>query len=495
MMKNKTLKRALLSAFVALFGAGGAMAQTPSFNPLEMETQLNAMADSLTANLKPWTVPNRSFDIRKYGAKADGKRVNTCAIQRAIDACFKAGGGNVVVSGGDYVTGTLVLKSGVMLHIDKGARLLGSTSLKDYPDHVEQLHSVCRDVHRYRISLIYAERADRVGISGEGEIYFRGSRDNFPGPETVSEIEGRPFGIRMIECKNVVVSGVHLRDAAAWMQCYLVCENLIFDGMHVTNQVNYNNDGCDLDGCRNVIVRHCQINSHDDALCLKTASGRANENFLVEDNIFYTHCNAFKFGTDSQGAYRRIVGRRLTLGGTPVGKPSWKDIRECSSGVTLATTDGGNVSDILLYDLTISRARAPFYLGVGNRGRRWQSVMEHPGLLHRVYIHDVLGMDNRRQGSFINGTEGYRVSDVLMREVHLTQIGGGTQAMAEAPVEEKPGGYPDAQEWSRKGLPSYGFYVRHAQRIVFDKVDVRPKAKDERPMMRIAEDCENISIK
>ena len=87
-----------------------------------------------------------------------------------------------------------------------------------------------------------------MGISGEGEIDFRGSRDNFPGPETVSAIEGRPFGIRMIECKNVVVKDVQLRDAAAWMQCYLVCENLIFDGMRVVNQVNWNNDGLDLDG-------------------------------------------------------------------------------------------------------------------------------------------------------------------------------------------------------------------------------------------------------
>ncbi len=488
------MKRLMLFTVAALLGIGGVSAQSNKFDPEEMETQLNAMADSLTAHLKPWTVPARDFDIRKYGAKADGKRINTRAIQRAVDACAKAGGGRVIVKGGDYVTGTIVLKSGVMLHVEKGARLLGSTSLGDYPDHVEALHSVCRDVHRYRISLIYAERADRVGISGEGEIWFRGNRQNFPGPETVSEIEGRPFGIRMIECRNVVVRDIHLRDAAAWMQCYLVCENLIFDGMRVTNQVNYNNDGCDLDGCRNVIVRHCTINSHDDALCLKTASGRANENFLVEDNTFHTHCNAFKFGTDSQGAYRRIVGRRLTLGATPEGEASFKGLHECSTGVTLATTDGGDVSDVLLTDLNISGARSPIYLGVGNRGRRWQSVMEHPGSLHRIVIRGVKGADCRRQGSFINGVEGFRVSDVLLKDIHLSSVGGGTRKMAEAPVEEKPGGYPDAQEWSREGLPSYGFYVRHAERITFDDVVVTPATKDERPCVRIAQDCEDINF-
>ncbi|MCI5710000.1 MAG: glycosyl hydrolase family 28 protein [Prevotella sp.] len=489
------LKQVILTAAAVLFIGSPTKAQTPAFNPTEMEAGLNAMADSLTANLTPWQVPARDFDIRKYGAQSGNKHINTRAIQRAIDACAKAGGGRVVVRGGDYVTGTIVLRSGVMLHIDKGARLLGSTSLKDYPDHVEAFRSVCRDVHRYRISLIYAERADRVGISGEGEIDFRGSRNNFPGPETVSAIEGRPFGIRMIECKNVVVKDVQLRDAAAWMQCYLVCENLIFDGMRVVNQVNWNNDGLDLDGCRNVIVRHCNINSHDDALCLKTASGRANENFLVEDNTFHTHCNAFKFGTDSQGAYRRVVGRRLVLGATPQGEKSFNDIHECSTGITLATTDGGNVSDVLLTDISITGARAPIYLGVGNRGRRWQSVMEHPGKLHRIVIKHVLGMDCRRQGSLINGCQGFRVSDVLLKDIHATTVGGGTQAMADAAVEEKSGGYPDAQEWSREGLPAYGFYVRHAERITFDDVKVKPGANEARPHIRIAQDCEDIVFK
>ena len=83
------------------------------------------------------------------------------------------------------MTGTIELKSGVMLEVAKGARVLGSTNLKDYPDKVERFQSVMNVIHKYRISLIYAERAERVGICGGGEIYFRGEAKNFPGPETI----------------------------------------------------------------------------------------------------------------------------------------------------------------------------------------------------------------------------------------------------------------------------------------------------------------------
>ena len=143
-------------------------------NGVSLETKLvhklTLVADSLTKHLKPWIVPVSIFDVRKYGAIGDGSTLNTTAIQKAIDACFVAGGGTVRIAGGGYVTGTIELKSGVMLEVAKGARLLGSTNLKDYPDKVERFQSVMNVIHKYRISLIYAERAERVGICGEGEI-------------------------------------------------------------------------------------------------------------------------------------------------------------------------------------------------------------------------------------------------------------------------------------------------------------------------------------
>ena len=99
-----------------------------------LEDKLTIMADSLTTNLKEWKVPNKIFKVETDGAKGDGKTINTKAIQNAIDACSKNGGGYVVFSKGEYVTGTIRLKSRVMIKVQEGSKILGSTNLKDYPD-------------------------------------------------------------------------------------------------------------------------------------------------------------------------------------------------------------------------------------------------------------------------------------------------------------------------------------------------------------------------
>lgn len=459
-----------------------------------LEAKLMQLADSLTANLKPWKVPAARFDVKDYGAVGDGKTLNTQSMQRAIDACHEAGGGTVLVQGGDYVTGTLVLKSGVMLEVAKGTRILGSLDLKDYPDKVESFQSVMNVIHRYRISLIYAEKAERVGICGKGEIYFRGEAKNFPGPETIGPLEGRPFGIRMIECSNVVLKDITLRNSAAWMQSYIYCKDMIFDGITVFNHANHNNDALDPDGCRNVIVRNCFFSSHDDAMCLKSASAKPCENFLIENSTFYSTCNAFKLGTDTQGDYRNIIARNLVLGGLPDASQSFRNRGDCSTGITLATVDGGNIENILIQDIEISRSRCPIFIRIGNRGRRLNEKMERPGYLRDVVIRHIKGQDNRRQGSLLSGIKGYPIENILIRDMNIGTIGGGTEEMAAAQVPEKEGGYPDAQEFKIKGLPSYGFYVRHARHVQFDDVTVTPQEPDQRPMYKIGIDAENIQV-
>jgi len=452
------------------------------------------LADSLSQHLKEWKVPKAVFKVEKFGAKPDGTTINTKAIQLAIDKCSRSGGGTVLFAKGDYVTGTIELKSNVMLCIAEGARILGSTDLADYPDKIESFKSVMSEIHKYRISLIYVEKTVNTGICGKGEIYFRGEKEHFPGPETISEIEGRPFGIRMIECKNIVVKDITLRNSAAWMQSYLYCENLIFDGMKVFNQANYNNDGLDPDGCRNVIVRNCFISSHDDALCLKGASAKTCENILIENSTFYTACNAFKLGTDTQGDFRNIIARNLILGGLPDSLKSFINLYECSTGITLATTDGGNVENILIRDVNISRCRCPVFLCTGSRGRRLNETMQHPGYLKNIIIQNVNGMDNRIQGSLITGIKSSVIENVLIQNMNITTIGGGTAEMANQPLAENEKGYPDAQEFSRFGLPAYGFYIRNAKNITLENLIIFPVSEEQRPEFMSGGNIENIII-
>jgi polygalacturonase len=484
--------KVIISAIFFLLIVSYSIAQDKSWET-ELKANLNALADSLTLNLKPWVVPDRIFRVEDFGAKGDGITLNTLAIQQAIDSCSKAGGGVVLFSNGDYVTGTIELKSGVMLEIAEGSRLLGSLNLADYPEKIEKFKSVMSENHKYRQSLIYAEKANKIGIRGKGEIYFRGEKTNFPGTETTGEIIGRPFGIRMIQCSQVVLQNIYLHNAAAWMQSYLYCNDLIFDSIKVVNQANYNNDGLDIDGCTNVIVRNCFINSEDDAMCMKGCSGMPTQNILIENSTFITTCNALKIGTDTQGPFRNIICRNLKLGGIPVGQQISIAGNQSSTGVTLATVDGGNVENISISNIEINQARCPIFIRVGNRGRVMPGMTKpNPGYLKKVVIDSVIGSNNYHQGSFISGINGYPVTDVIIRNYKISMEGGGDSIMAGLPVPENESRYPDAHQFNVNGLPAYGFYIRHAKNIYIENAQITSKNPDFRPCFIHGGDVENV---
>ena len=482
----------VLAIFMTIFTA----CETQTSWDVELEAHLNQMADSLTQHLDEFQIPERIFPVTDFGAVPDGKTVNTQSIQSAIDACAIEGGGIVLFSGGDFVTGTMVLRSNVVLEVKKGTRILGSLNIKDYPDQVEEYVSIMSEFYEFRQSLIYAEKVSNVGIIGDGEIYFRGEKEHFKSPESIGKVIDRPLGIRMIQCKNVVLKDIRLTNSAAWMQNYLLCENLLFDGITVMNHANYNNDGLDPDGCKNVIVRNCMINAEDDAMCFKGAGSMITENILIENSTFLTSCNSLKIGTDTQGSFRNIIARNITLGGIPdsIEAIEGKD-HSASTGITLATVDGGIVENILIEDVEINHARCPIFLRIGNRGRVIKGVEKpSPGKLQHIVIRNVTGERNARQGSMISGIENHWVQDVKISNMNISMVGGGTKEMADAEVEEKVDGYPDAQEFSINGLPAYGFFVRYARNIEFENISVTPTSEDHRSIFEKGVDVENVSF-
>lgn len=458
----------------------------------KLETKLTALADSLSTHLKPWKVPSRIFKVEDFGAIADSVTINTLAIQNTINVCSASGGGVVLFSKGNYVTGTIEIKSNVMLEIAKDAKLLGSTNMKDYPEKIESLVSIMSEKYEFRQSLIYAEKVKNIGIRGQGEIYFRGEKENFPGPETITKIVDRPLGIRVIECKNIVLENISLRNSAAWMQNYLHCENLIFDGIKVSNHANYNNDGLDPDGCKNLIVRNCFINAEDDAMCFKGASNSCSENVLIENSTFISTCNALKIGTDTQGSFKNIIARNLILGGIPDSLESLMG-HEASTGITLATVDGGNVENIFITNIKINQARCPIFLRIGDRGRVIKGVEKPaPGNLNRIVIKNIKGSSNYTQGSFISGIKGHSIQDIVIQNMKISMIGGGTKEMANSIVVEDEAGYPDAHQFSRNGLPAYGFFIRYARNIQLENIKIYPKNKDERPIIKSGGNIQNV---
>ena len=174
------------------------------------------------------------FNARDFGAVGDGSKLDTAAIQAAIDAAAKSGGGTVVLPPGTYLSGTLFLKSGVHLYLEAGCVLLGSKDVADYPENRPAKRSwtdrlVCR-------SLIAGEKLKNIAIRGQGTIDGQGA--GFGVKYLV-----RPYLIRLVECEDVLVEGVHLRNSAMWLQHYLACERVTIRGVTVFNFATRNNDG------------------------------------------------------------------------------------------------------------------------------------------------------------------------------------------------------------------------------------------------------------
>jgi polygalacturonase len=487
--------RCLLAvASLALVGSLRA-ADAPGFSADALRASLEKMAAKLTTRLEPWPVPERVFRVADFGAVGDGKTVNSAAIQKAIDACSAAGGGVVLVEKGDYVTGTIDLKDGVMLEIAGGARLLGSTHIADYPPRVPKHETVMDTWMKLTQSLIYAEGCERVGIRGDGVIDGRGSNQNFPGKNGIGAMPDRPFLIRMIECRKVVLDGIHLRNAASWMQNYLACDDLVFQRVKIENLANWNNDGFDIDGCRDVIVRDCFVNSEDDGLCFKGASLRDMENVLVENSTIYSTCNAIKFGTDSQAGFRNVLIRNVVIGGPPASLPVHADSRRRPgiSGISWLVVDGGTVENILVRDVKLDRTESPFCLRLGDRGRVKPAMPKPaPGKLRRLVFENIQGDGNGRRGSIISGIPGAKVEDVVFRNLALTMAGGGTEEDAARSVPEIVAAYPDAFSFG-KTVPAFGFWLRHADRIAFDNVKVAGEKTDARPEFGPGGDLEDIT--
>ncbi len=446
----------------------------------ELQDSLSAMAEALLKDAAPWHGPEQVFYPESYGF-VPGLPA-TASVQAAIDAASRDGG-TVRLEQGDYVSGTLILRSGVRLEVCAGARLLASTELADYPEMRAKRLTVQDTSMGMHQSLLFAEGCENICICGEGIIDGQGNQRNFPGAETAQGTPGRPFLIRAIDCRNVHITGITLKNAACWMQNYLNCDRLLIEGITVRNHANYNNDGLDIDGCRDVVVRHCRISSGDDGLCFKGASQRNTERVLVEDCDFYSACNAVKIGTDTQGDFRNILICNCRIGGLAE-DPSGLKHACADSGISLETVDGGTVENIWLHQIHIVRAWSPFFLRLANRGRvKPGDPAPGPGKLRRVLFSRITGTGNGPRGSYMLGIREQPIEDIAFSHVRLEQYAWKKDLPALPEYPELLEEYPDAHMIDGVGpARAYGLWTRDAKKITLDRYDIVCGGQERRPM-------------
>ncbi len=412
------------------------------------------------------------YDIRDFGALPDGRTLCTQAIQAAVDKCAASGGGTVYLPPGTFLSGTIHLKSGITLHLDQGATLLGSRNLQDYPPVATSYRSYT-DNYTDKC-LIYGQKLEHVAITGRGVIDGQGAA--FKGPYKV-----RPYLIRFVECRDVVVEGVTMKDSPMWVQHYLACDDVRLSGLTVKSHVNANNDGIDIDSCRRVTITACNIDSGDDAIVLKSTSAQPCRDVVVSACVLRSTCNALKMGTESNGGFQNIVLTGCTVYDTRL------------AGVALEIVDGGTMDRLVVSDITMNGVGAPIFLRLGNRARPFQEGIDKPGVgrMRNITISNIEATGANATGCAIAGLPDARIENVTLDNIRLSFAGGGRLEQAARPIPEEPEKYP---EYAMFGpLPAYGLYCRHVEGLKFSNVQLQLAGSDKRHAV-VLDDVKNATL-
>ncbi len=366
-----------------LIGSAG-IAVLPSFAFAHHDDPWTTEYPKILARIKPPTFRKRDFNILKYGAKAGGTFDNRKAINSAIDACSKAGGGRVVVPAGEFVTGAIRLKSNVNLHVSKGATLKFSTDPNAY---LPIVHTRWEGMELMHMSpLIYAYEQTNVAISGEGTLDGQGKSffwkwhgnpryggdanvlsqrpararlyemmdKNVPVAERVFGIGHylRPQFIQPYKCKNVLIEGVTIVDSPMWEVHPVLCENVTIRNLRIASH-GPNNDGCDPESCKDVLIDNCFFDTGDDCIAIK--SGRNNDGRRINiptENIIIRNCTmkdghgGITVGSEISGGVRNLFAHDCKLDSADL----WTALR-----VKNNASRGGKLENFYFRNITVGQ--------------------------------------------------------------------------------------------------------------------------------------------
>ena len=462
----------------------------------------------------------KTFNVLMYGAKSDGKTNSTIAIQKAIDAAAE-NGGRVIVPPGNFVTGPILLKSNVELHLEKGASILGSINRTDYGSEEAG-------------PLISATNANRISITGSGTIDGRGQQlignlieqlkagkiKDQQWPAKAPREAARPQIITLTTCTNITIKGIMIKNSAAWVQSYVRCNNVMIDSITVESTAYWNNDGIDIVNSKNVSITNCTINADDDGICLKS-EGSVPDSCV---NVFVANCrirssaNAFKLGTGSRGGFRNIWVDGLTVYDT------------YRSAIALEAVDGGFLENVEVKNVKATNTGSAILMKLGHRNKTdtysvFKNVyvanvyvevpagkpdagypFEGPGLKHPPGAKPIPGAiqsvspwnnssvdstaipyEHNVFPSLIAGLPGHPVQNVHLENIEIVYAGGADKNKAFFPLDslekitEAETSYPEFSMYGE--LPVWGLYVRHAEGVIMKNIKISSRENDFRVPM------------
>lgn len=432
------------------------------------------------------------LNVKDFGATGTGKVNDAAAINRAIEAAEKQGGGTVYFPAGTFLSGTIRLKSHITLYLSNGCTLeaISDSTAYDRPEdnHSDQYQDFGHS--HWHNGFIWGEDLVDIAIEGTGTIYGKGLTRNIGRDHLPKGLGDKSIALK--NCHNVLLRDFNILHGGHFGILATGVDNLTIDNL----KIDTNRDGMDIDCCHNVRITQCTVNSPwDDGICLKSTyalgynkptddvtisdclvSGDYVEGSVIDGTFkLYdpsyrvSHTGRIKLGTESNGGFKNIVITNCVF--------------DHCQGLALETVDGGDLEDVSISNITMRYIyNMPIFLRLGARLRAPKGTT--PGQLRHINIsHIIVQHSASRAASTISGIPGHAIEDVQISDVQFYVDGGGTKDQASIRPEEKEDAYPEPTMFGT--LPSYGFYIRHAKGLTFSNIKIRCDQPDLRPAIAL----------
>jgi polygalacturonase len=469
--------------------------------------------------------PSPYFDVRAYGAKGDGKALDTAAINAAIDAAAAAGGGTVFFKAGTYASFSIHLKSNITLYLDQGAVLLAAgPELGGYPGpgvingvfpeattqqaalpagapapaydapeenpHARSSFGINQDFghSHWRNSLLWGENLHDISILGPGMIDGRGLAFNPPATAPAG-IGNKALALK--QCRNVTLRDFTFYRGGHFCILATAVDNFTIDAV----KFDTNRDAIDVVSCKNVRISNCYVNSPiDDGICLK-----ADYSLGVPrdcENVTITNCqvSGYRMGTLLDGTMDRTVAKpvsstephgRIKFGTESNGGFKNITISNCvfdhCRGLAIESVDGGVIEDVTVNNITMRElTQSPIFIRLGNRHRSPLGDQTPVAQIRRINISNVTASSVESQYPVnISGLPGHPIEDLRLSNIRIAYKGGGTAEQAAREIPENEGNYPEPNMFGV--LNASAFFIRHVKGLEMHHIDVTFDKPDARP--------------
>jgi hypothetical protein len=394
-----------------------------------------------------------------------------------MDGATADGGGEVRLAAGTFVVGTLRLRSRVTLHLEAGARLMGSPDIARY-DPAAYRNRYLNEPHMDRC-LLYAEGERDVSIVGQGAL--DGNKHAFP--NIGDPARHRPMLIRMVRCENVHIDGVKLIDAASWTTAFHQCGGVFVTNAFIKNTPHPvgNGDGLDFDACRNVLVSNCFLDTSDDCICLQSSyPGLVCSDVTVTNCVMTGTWAGMRIGLASLGDIRNVAVSNLVM----------RDLG--CSGLKIQSTEGGALEDMSFSNIVMRNVPRAVFTTLNHLPMTVDAPADipHTGHLRRMRFSGISLINDEGLGAIFDsvrdlahgvvvaGEPGSDIEDLSFEDISLLLEGGG--APDGLPVEELTGLRPEFFVY-RHGLPAGAMYFRHVRNIAVRGARIAYRKPERRP--------------